>query len=1010
MKANKIFAWTLLLLSGCMSTLKAQVMLPYQNPNLSFHDRAVDLVSRLTLAEKATQMGNYVTEDINRADTKEDGGIVKLPPYQYWNEALHGVARSGAATSFPESKAMSSSWDRQLIFDCADATSTEARIYNNEKGKGLNYWCPTINMSRDPRWGRDEENYGEDPFLAGQLAVQFIKGMQGEQDDANPYLKTVACAKHFAANNYEQGRQGSTSFMTEHNLRQYYLPAFEMAVKEGGVKSLMSSYNALSIDLDEKNAAGVNWKTHNKIYGGKPNAMNDWLLTNILRDEWGFNGYVTSDCAGVSYIYRYVKHFYYGNLFGTYSDEGEINDVYKAHATADAIKAGNDINCEFMSKTAVYQSAVEKAIADGLMTEADLDKALIRVLETRFALGEFDESCPWRNVASSQLECEEHQALALKAAQESIVLLKNDAPEGTDAPLLPLSTDKKVALIGPYANAIMLGDYSGTPTYTTTPFEAFSKKLNFEISDGTYKFNEYDRLGYAKRGENKFKGADVVENTSNGDWIVFDEIDFGEGCKDFVVNCATKTGSGVGTANFYLDLDDADINSATAENAALSISNESIAAGNWTTYKDVTATVDPTVFKGKHKVTVKFITSQSYVGNWKTFRFYNEGHEPLEEQGPLYMLTTSGAVNEEASADMIARAKAVAQKADVVIFLGGTDFSKPDNHATGTESHDRWLLTLPGNQEDVLKAIYEVNKNVVLVLESNSSMDITWEKQNLPAILDAWYGGQAQGQAICDVIYGDYTPGGKLTSTWYNNLDELPKADDSQFKSNGMLEYNIDDWGYTYMYYGRGTGANVARQAEKPMYPFGYGLSYTTFEYSEPSITRSSVSCTIKNTGSRKGAEVVQVYASFPGSAVSHRPTRKLIGFERVELEPGESKVISVPVNDRELAYYDDDSHTWQVEAGTVNISISASSDDHRLTGSFTTTGYKYADTYQSDPNGTAINAVKRTVVTTQPTDVIYDLQGRKVNAQPNSQFSILNSQLKKGLYIVNGKKVVIKN
>ncbi len=982
-------------------SLSAQ-QLPYQDKSLSFHDRAVDLVSRLTLSEKISQMGNMVDKAIDRQDASGTGRI-QLPVYQYWNEALHGVARSGAATSFPESKGMSATWNRSLIYDCASAISDEARIYNNVYGKNLNYWCPTINMSRDPRWGRDEENYGEDPFLAGQLAVQFIKGMQGEQTAENPYLKTVACAKHFAANNYEQGRQGSTSFMTEHVLREYYLPAFEMAVRDGGVMSIMSSYNALSTDLNEKNAAGIGW-SKSKSRGGKPNAMNDWLLTSILRNEWGFRGYVTSDCAGVSCIYRQNKH----NYFGDNADGSALQEEYKARATALAIKAGNDMNCEFKNQTSVFQTALDAAISSGQMTEADLDRALVRVLETRFALGEFDSDVAWRNISASRLECADHQALALQAAQQSIVLLKNEKPAAdADAPLLPLSASKSIAIIGPYANAIMLGDYSGTPSFTTTPFQAISKKMNFTLSDGTYNFVDYDRLGKANRGETKFHGTDVVENTSNGDWIVFSEIDFGSGCKDFVVNCATKSGSGVGSINFYLDLDDSAIGTATEANAALSVSNSSIAAGGWTTYKNITATVDPQVFKGKHKVTIKFIGSQSYVGNWKTFRFYNDGLEPLETQGPVYMLTTSEAVNTKASADMISRAVAVAQRADVVVFIGGTDYSKPDDHATGTESHDRFILTLPGNQEEVLKAVYAVNKNVVLVLESNSSLDITWEKENLPAILCAWYGGQAQGQAICDVLYGDYNPSGKLTSTWYNSLAELPSANDSQFGANGMLEYNIDDWGYTYMYYGRGTGTNVARQAAKPMYPFGYGLSYTTFQYSDASFSRNSVSCTVKNTGTRSGAEVVQVYASFPGSSVSHRPTRKLIGFDRVELAPGESKVVTIPVSDRELAYYDDDTHTWQVESGTVSVSISASSDDHRLTGSFTTQGYKLADTYLSDPSMTAIESVKaEKPLPLHPGDAVYDLQGRCILTL-NSHNPALSSQLKHGMYIVGGKKII---
>ena len=1007
MKRKALATFVVTLLAGAV-TAPAQT-LPYQNTSLSFHERAVDLVSRLSLEEKAWQMGNMVDHEINRADYK-DNGYVKIPMYQYWNEALHGVARSGAATSFPESKGMSASWDRQLIFDCATAISDEARAYNNLYSKGLNYWCPTINMARDPRWGRDEENYGEDPFLAGQLAVQFIKGMQG---DDSKYLKTVACAKHFAANNYEQGRQGSTSFMKEHVLREYYLPAFEMCVKDGGVKSIMSSYNALSTDLNEKNAAGEGW-SKSKARGGKPNAMNDWLLNNILRDEWGFDGYVTSDCAGVSCIYRAVKHFYYGNIYGTYSDEGAINDVYKAHATADAIKAGNDMNCEFKSQTSVFQTAVQQAIEDGYMTEADLDRALVRVLETRFALGEFDSSTPWSGLGLETLESEANQALALKAARESIVLLKNEKGEISNEKLLPLSTDKSVALIGPYANAIMLGDYSGTPTYTATPFQAVSKKLNFELATAliasALNAVPFSEAVVSKRGaENNDKGAGNLENTAPGDIFLYKDVDFGTmGCTQFEMSCGAKS-SGVGQVSFILD----------SQNGTPFLTVDNKDTGGWTKWTTVTASFDAAtqeLLKGKHDLYVVFSGSNSYVGNYQYFHFFNPDEQQIpaiETQGPLYMCETSSSVNTPATSDMIARAVAVAQRADVVVFLGGTNYEKLDNHETGTESHDRYVITLPGNQEEVLKAIYEVNKNVVLVMETNSSMDITWEKANLPAIVEAWYGGQAQGQAICDVLYGDYNPGGKLTSTWYNNLNELPAASDSQFGANGMLEYNIDDWGYTYMYYGKGTGANVSRQAQKPMYPFGYGLSYTTFEYSGASISSGSASCTVKNTGSRRGAEVVQVYVSFPGSAVSHRPTRKLVGFERVELEPGESATVTIPIDERELAYYDDNSHTWQIEGGTVNVYISASSDDDRLTGSFTTSAHKYADTYISNPTSIREVGIVNSEEFLTPegmseqarrTSAVYDLQGRRVHSSQLTAQSISKS---KGIYIVNGKKII---
>ncbi len=963
-------------------------MLPYQNPALSFHERAVDLVSRLSLEEKCAQLGNNVPEEINRADYQDAAAVVKLPAYQYWNEALHGVARSGAATSFPESKGMSSSWDRQLIYDCADATSTEARVYNNLYGKGLNYWCPTINMARDPRWGRDEENYGEDPYLAGQLAVQFVKGMQGEQTAENPYLKTVACAKHFAANNYEQGRQGSTSFMKEHNLREYYLPAFEAAVKDGGVKSIMSSYNALSTDLNEKNAAGIGW-TAKKARGGKPNAMNNWLLTNILRCEWGFDGYVTSDCAGVSCIYRNTKHGYYGTI--NEDDQTELYQ-YMARATGDAIKAGNDLNCEFKNTTAVFQTAAQQAIEDGWMTEADLDKALIRVLETRFALGEFDDSCPWRTIEATKLECDEHQALALKAARESIVLLKNEGA------LLPVTTDKKVALIGPYANQIMLGDYSGTPTYTTTPFQAFSAKLHFTVSDGTVQAEAFDEAVVSKRGASKNnQGSGYLENTANNDVFLYKNINFGDGCTAFEMSCAAKN-TGVGQVSFILDSQDG--------TPFLTVDN--VNTGGWTKWTTVSATLDAAVVKGTHDLYVKFSSTNSYVGNYDYFKFYNPNNNPLETVGPLYMVETSSSVNVKATDDLIARAVAVAQKADVVIFLGGTNFEKPDDHATGTESHDRWQLTLPGNQEDVLKALYAVNKNLVLVLESNSSMDITWGKANVPAILDAWYGGQAQGQAICDVIYGDCNPGGKLTSTWYNSLSELPADTDSKFSANGMLEYDIDDWGYTYMYYGKGTGANVARQGAQPMYPFGYGLSYTTFAYSNLSPTTTSlntgeevaITFDVKNTGSRKGAEVVQLYVSFPGSSVHHGINRKLVGFERVELEAGESQTVTIPLKHEQLSYYDDESHNFKVEGGTVNFYVSASSADDRLSGTINAAAATVRETYISDPS--IVTAIGQLPAARQTaSQQVYNLQGVCVGTTNHLQ------SLPSGLYVVGGRKVV---
>ena len=993
---------------------------PWLNRSLSFRERAKLLVKELTLEEKAGQFGSIVTDEVKR------DGVTILPHYQYWNEAIHGYARMGNATSFPESKGMSATWDPELVYQCADAISTEARAYHlyktNQRNSlvkgwkiGLNVWSPTINMARDPRWGREEENYGEDPLLCGTLATQFIKGIQGTQDETNPYYKIVACAKHFAANNYEKGRHSTTSFVTEKNMREYYLPAFEMCVKDAGVKSIMAAYNAISTDITEKNADG---KGYSDGKGGLPCSGNKMLLTDILRKEWGFNGYVTSDCAAVSDVFRATKHLYFGSYTAGNIDTGAANwknpyqssnaeeMMMEARATSMCINAGLNSNCEQYSSSAVLQRALRNAVsneyksADELgyvnLTEEKVDEALIDILETRFALGEFDEdyiTIPWNNISESDIEKPEHQALALKAAQESMTLMKN---EGN---LLPISADKKVALIGPYANAIQLGDYSGTPTFTTTPFQAFSAKMNVVISDGTVRFLDYNSCHSSRDEATKFRDGDHVGNTSNGDWVIFNEVDFGEYCDKLTVNAATSLGKGEGRIEFYLD--DATSPSAIVDNTDIAVKD------NWTVYADINVDVDRSVFTGKHKLTIKFVTSKSYAGNWKTFRFYCEGYNPMEDgDGPLYMVTTSAGVNEKATDAMIERAVAVAQKADYVIFLGGTDWSKPDSHETGTEGHDRWVLTLPGNQADVINALYKANKNTIVVLESGSCLDLTAIK-DVPAVMEAWYGGQAQGQAICDAIFGDINPSGHLTSTWYADLGELPSASDSPLKREGLMEYNIDDWGYTYMYYGKATKKT---QKGTPQYPFGHGLSYTTFEYSDasalstPSADKDGlVQVTIKNTGDRKGADVIQVYAHFNGDSKYGKLNKRLVGFQRVELEPNEQKVVEIPVSYRSLSYYSEETHQYLVDGNniTLQVAMSSADDDVKKILSIQPAAGVAGETYIS----THIEEIPEVATSRQllKTDHIYTVMGAYVCKADDYD------KLPNGIYVLNGVKYIKK-
>ena len=883
---------------------------PFQNPELSFHERAKNLVSLLTLDEKINQVGHQ-TLDITRLGVKG---------YNYWNEALHGVARSGLATSFPSSKAMSSSWDMQLIFDCASATSDEARVYNNTKQKGLIYWCPTINMSRDPRWGRDEENYGEDPYLTGRIAVEYIRGMQG---DHPKYFKTVATAKHFAANNYEKGRHSTSSDMDARNLREYYLPAFETAVKEGNVRSVMSAYNALN---------------------GIPCGANRELLIDILRGEWGFDGFVTSDCGAVEDVYN--KHHYVST---------------PAEASAVSMKNGEDLNCG-----TTFQDYCKEAIEKGLMTEAELDSALTRVFEARFSVGEFDDAAlvPWRSIDASKLDCQEHRDLAYRAAQETIVLLKNNGS------FLPLSKDKSVAVIGPLGNTVSLGGYSGSPVDVTSPLEGIAAKIGYTINDGTIQCEDF--TGSNVPSSSKRLSIEANGSSGNvgyiyaGDWISFDGVDFGNGRAKVSIYSGAENDNAT-TVSLYLD------DMTGQPDATITLP----ATGDWAKYETTTADVDPDVFKGTHKLYLAFSGGDKYCANMDWLKFYNEGDDnPLETEGPLYYY--KGCAVTGSAETNIERAVEIAKKADVVVFAAGTNLDVSD------ESHDRTSIALPGDQQRLLEAIYAANPNVVLLLQTCSSVDVSWAEQNVPAIVEAWYGGQAQGKAIADVLYGDYNPGGKLTSTWYASQADLP---------SDMMQYDIRKAKYTYMYHDK-----------TPLYPFGFGLSYTTFAYDNLAVSDKHLAAgdsvvitfDVTNTGKLAGAEVAQLYTH--AQSEIERPLKELKGFARVELDAGETKTMRLALRHDQLSYFNDQTNTFDVEEGTVDILIGASSADIRLRDKVTTEAATVKTTYKSTTDGIA-NAVRNPAL---GGNKVYTLQGTCVGTADNI------GALRAGIYIMNGDKVAL--
>lgn len=885
----------------------------YKDASLSFHERAKDLVSRMTLDEKINQVGHR-TLDITRLGVKG---------YNYWNEALHGVARSGVATSFPSSRAMSSTWNLDLIFKCAEATANEARWYNKNKGKGLIYWCPTINMSRDPRWGRDEENYGEDPYLTGRIAVEYIKGMQGNDEK---YFKTIATAKHFAANNFEGGRHNTSSNMDMRNLREYYLPAFEMAVKEGNVRSIMSAYNRL-----------------NEI----PCCANKELLIDILRTEWGFNGFVVSDCDALDDIWMSNKHGYVAT--------GE-------EASALSMKNGEDLNCG-----ETFQEYCKSAINKGLMTEADIDSALVRVFEARFSVGEFDSNNPFANAGDGKLECDEHRALALQASREAIVLLKNQ--DNT----LPLDASKinKIAVIGPYGNAIQLGGYSGTPTYQKTILSAVADAMGYDISSSsTIEAEKFD----SKKAKGDVDNAGIG-NIQNGDIFIYNNVDFGNGKSKLDYSYAGRYGN----RQLTIRIDNATSGQIVYQETLPATAN------NWTTFKtkSIDLSEEAKAITGKHTVYLIFNKLASaddgnkYIINIDWFKFYNEGDSSPTALGNKVMYAQGCDVGGTKNQTLFDEAVAMAKEADYVILALGTDLNTSD------ESHDRKSLNLPGAQQQLLETVYAANKKTIAVLVTCSSLTINWAQENIPAIMSAWYDGQEQGQAISDVIFGNYNPGGKLTTTWYNSVSDLP---------SDLTNYDIRGAKYTYMYHDK-----------TPLYPFGFGISYTTYNYSNLKVSKQSlaageeitVSADITNTGKHAGAEIVQLYVHVNSSI--ERPIKQLVGFARVELEAGETKTVSIPVKHEQLSYYNETTHTFDVEQGAVDILVGASSADIRLKGQINAEAATVKTTYKSTSAGIS-NALKNKNVLGQR---VYNISGYCVGTIENIE------SLPKGFYIAGDRKFV---
>lgn len=839
--------------------INAQQKLKYLDTKLTFEERAEDLVNRMTLEEKVSQMV-YTAPAIPRLGVAE---------YNWWNEALHGVARNGLATVFPQAIGLAATWDRDLIYYVGNVISDEARakyydaLKDNKHGiyQGLTFWSPNINIFRDPRWGRGMETYGEDPFLTGQIGVQFVKGLQG--DDPR-YLKVVATAKHFAVHSGpEPDRHSFNAKVSEYDLRETYLPAFKTLVQEGGAYSVMCAYNRFR----DYACCGSNE-----------------LIQKILRNEWKFKGYVVTDCWAVSDIFQFHK------IVPT-----------KEEASALSVKAGSDLECGN-----AFPSLVN-AVKQGLITEKELEIPLKRIFTARMKLGMFDppEMVPYSKIGLSKLDSKENKKTALDAARSSIVLLKNQGN------ILPLKKNiKNIAVLGPNADdvEILYGNYNGYASNPVTPLKGLKKKLpgtkivyerGCELADGIPSFNVISENSLFTSADKKstglsaeyfanreFKGEPVIKRIDK-------KVDFNWWSKTPFKDKASGEFSirwngyiipehsgkhaigGCGLDEFKIYFEDTLLVKYRGEHEA----NKA--------YKFVELTA-----RKPYKVKIEYMCSRR--SSFMQF-IWSVPDSGLEE-----------------------RAIAAAKKSDIIIMFMGLsprlEGEEMNVKVKGFAGGDRTSLDLPESQERFMKKIKELNKPVVLVLLNGSAVSINWADENIPAIVEAWYPGQAAGDAIADVLFGDYNPGGKLPVTFYKSIDQVPPFTDYSMK------------GRTYRYF-----------EGEVLYPFGYGLSYSRFEYGNLKLEKSKIGkdekvylyAEVTNKGKMKGEEVVQLYIRGKGLDAGDA-VKTLKGFEKISLKPGETKRVKFRIDSNVLAVYKDKTG-FIVEPRKYEMLVGSSSADKDL-------------------------------------------------------------------------------
>ena len=803
----------------------------YLDPACPIEERVEDLLSRMTLREKIAVM-------IETSPANERLGI---PKYNHGNEALHGIVRPGHFTVFPQAIALGATFDDTLLEEIAGVISDESRaVYHHGRGVCvteeeydgrycglLTFWSPDLNICRDPRWGRTGETYGEDPYLCGKMGAAFVRGLQGNDPK---YLKAVATPKHYTANNEEHNRFSCNAVMSEKTMREYHLEPFRRAVVEGHPAAVMAAYNAIN---------------------GEPCHQNPYLLKTILRDEWGFDGYVVSDCSGIARLWD--SHHKYED---------------PADAASAALNAGIDLECgSYSPYEHFYMEFLERQLAEGKTTEARIDEACRRVLRARFRLGQFDpeDAVPFSKIPLSVVGCEYHASLAYRAAAESIVLLKNNG-------ILPLRPDMKVAVVGNNAHLCQFGDYSGNPKntpvspldgiravggemITSVRFMNVNSSEDYTVITGDYLRDPDGNPGLRGSYYNNagFLGEHRVRTDAAIDFAWRNQMpDAFIEAPQYSIRWEGTLCPGI-SGTYFLRLTYRGC--APCETPKITLDGASIG----------TQTAVHLEAGRKYPITIEYIKSAENPEIHLSWIIPSSGEELFEAE---------------------CRA---ARDADAVVAVMGL------GREYESEGRDKDSLDLPPEQEELLRRLWDVNRNLIVVLVTGSPMTVPEIHEHSAAVIEAWYPGEAGGRALADILYGMVSPSGRLCASFPVSQDDIPQFNDYEMSHGRTYMYNKND----------------------PLYPFGFGLSYTTFEYSDLTADRNTVSVTVKNTGSRDGDEVVQLYLDSAG--LDNQPMLRLVRFKRISLVAGEEQTVVFDMDDRCFTLFTDEG-CEQFTHGTYRI------------------------------------------------------------------------------------------